>query len=584
MNINQLKEDTLVVNREDGEKTGGIFDGKIYAFDIFYDFIKKNKVYFALYLFFILCAYPFESVVLPQFYSYFFDTIKKDQRVMTFIKYFLIFTTILIFTYTCGSLQHHMESVLLPEMNAHYLNYIYKNLLLKYKNQYTDLDMGEIITKMTNIPITMRELSGDFAAWVLPRILAILVINIYFFFIHWKLGLVSLIMICVFCIMNNSFVNKCVAYSTERQNETERKYSQITDKLSNLYSIYSAGDMKEEIAEYEKNTLGLMKKHRDAIQCVNKNKIINIVMMIVLFVVLNAYTTYLFKLGQVSYHNLVAVFITIIYYIPCFYNISESVPDIVHYIGVLRVSDGFLRDLINVDHDFTANKKPEIIVSRGEIDIRGLQFDYGGSRPIFDDFNLRIAGGDRVALMGESGNGKSTLIKIIMGYYHVDDSTIFVDGQDINSVDLDSLRKNICYVNQNSKLFNLSIYENIAYGNKVSIAEIDQMIARMGVGSIFTGLKNGLNTVVGVNGDQLSGGQKQMIHILRAMSKKNKIIIMDEPTAAIDVNHRDVVIRAIDNLSRGKTLILITHDNVLLKITNRTVRIANGRVVSDKKY
>jgi ATP-binding cassette subfamily B protein len=110
------------------------------------------------------------------------------------------------------------------------------------------------------------------------------------------------------------------------------------------------------------------------------------------------------------------------------------------------------------------------------------------------------------------------------------------------------------------------------------------MIQKIGVGRIFTGLRDGLNSNAGINGDQLSGGQKQMVHILRAMAKKNKIIVMDEPTAAIDVNNREIVIKAIKEMSKGKTLLLITHDQALLKACNRVVRISNGKIVSDKNY
>ncbi len=579
INNNDLKNN--IINKNDLKVNK---NNNLSAFSILYSFLKKHWKMITIYIIVTLLSYPTEAILLPSFYSSFFDTIKQDKRTQTFIKYFLILTTILIITYSSASLQHHYESILLPEINAHYINFIYSNLIKKYKNEYSDLDMGSIIGKMTTIPTIIREISSDIAAWILPRVLAIFVINIYFFCVHWKLGLVSLILIVIFILINYNNFDKCVYYSTERQREIDRKNSEINDKLNNLYSIYSSGDIQHEIESYESNTSILKNKHKNSLKCVNHNKIINIIFLISLFIIINAYVTFLYKSKEISFNMLVALFITVIYYIPCFYNISESVPDITHYLGVLHNYNSFLNDLENVEKNENSDNRPDIIINKGHISIKNLYFDYNGKRPLFNNINLDIKPNDHVAFVGESGNGKSTLIKLIMGYYHVDDNMIFIDNQDINKINIESLRKEISFVNQNSKLFNISIYDNISYGNDMSHDDIDNMIQKMGVGRIFTGLRDGLNSIAGINGDQLSGGQKQMVHILRAMSKKNKIIIMDEPTAAIDVNNREFVIKAIKEMSKNKTLLLITHDDALLKSCNRVVRISNGKIVSDKKY
>ncbi len=557
---------------------------KLSAFSILVSFLKKHWKMLTIYIIVTILSYPMESILLPNMYSHFFDTIKKDQRTQTFIKYFLILTTILLITYSSASLQHYYEAQILPEINAHYIDFIYSNLIKKYKNQYSDLDMGAILSKMTSIPTIIREITSDVCSWILPRVLAIIIINIYFFFVHWKLGLVSLILIAIFIIVNMNIFDKCVYYATTRQETLDLKNSETNDKLNNLYSIYSAGDIQHEIESYQTNTLKLKNKHISALKCVNHNKIINIIFLIALFIITNAYITFLYKSGEISYTTLVALFITVIYYIPCFYNVSESIPDITHYLGVLNNYNSFLSDLEKVEKDDNNDTRPDIQISKGSIKINKLHFDYNGTRPLFKGIDLNINGGDHVAFVGESGNGKSTLIKLIMGYYHIDDNMIFIDGQDINKINIESLRKEISFVNQNSKLFNASIYDNISYGNGLTHDEIDNMIQKMGVGRIFIGLRDGLNSNAGVNGDQLSGGQKQMVHILRAVAKKNKIIIMDEPTAAIDVNNRELVIKAIKEMSKGKTLLLITHDQALLKACNRVVRISNGKIVSDKTY
>jgi len=173
----------------------------------------------------------------------------------------------------------------------------------------------------------------------------------------------------------------------------------------------------------------------------------------------------------------------------------------------------------------------------GDINIKHLNFSYN-NKVIFNDFNLDIKDKDKVAIIGHSGLGKSTLFKLITGYYKVDDNMIYINGNDINSYDLDDLRKKISYVNQNNQLFNGSVLQNIQYGNNLSHDDIVKIINDIGLKDIFKNLGNGLYTNVGVNGNKLSGGQKQMIHILRCFGKNNKIILLDEPTTSLDKNNK----------------------------------------------
>ena len=557
---------------------------KLSALSIFKSFLSTHSTTIILYILVSMLSMPLEGVILPQYYSKFFEKIRTDTSTKTFISYFLVLTCILTITYTATSLQHHLEAKLLPMINGYYIDFIYQNVILKYRNSFTDIDMGSLLSKISTIPTIMREVSSDLTSWIFPRVLSIIVINIYFFAIHWKLGILSLILVVVFCLINYHRINKCVIHSTERQREMDIKHSITNDKISNLFSIYSSGDLKSEFEQYVASTSSVVKKHTNSLKCVNQNKIINTIFMIALFIILNGYITFLFKNKQLSYHTLVALFITLLYYIPCFFTLSESIPDMTTYFGILSHYNTFLRELEEVEHANATDKRPDIRIGRGAISIRRLHFDYGGSRQLFHDMSLEIPAGDHIALVGNSGNGKSTLIKLIMGYYPTEDGMIMIDGQDINKHNIDSLRKQICYVNQNSKLFNMSIYDNISYSNDLTKDDIDRLIAKMGLQGIFAGLTDGLNTSAGVNGDKLSGGQKQIVHLLRAIGKKNKIIIMDEPTAAIDVQNREIVLKAISDLSKGKTLILITHDDALLKSVNRVVRIANGKIVSDKSY
>jgi len=266
--------------------------------------------------------------------------------------------------------------------------------------------------------------------------------------------------------------------------------------------------------------------------------------------------------------------------------IYSSLPELVTYYGTLNSIDYFIEDLYKVDSKINKNQIKNSnnnvnIINQGSVEIKNLSFGYKNNHKLFNNFNLLIPSNQKIAIIGNSGNGKSTLIKLIMGYYNLPLNTILIDGKDINSYNLNNLRTKISYVNQNTKLFNLSLLENIQYGNDLCREEIVNLCNKVDINNIFKNLKEGLDTNVGIEGNNLSGGQKQMVHILRAICKKNKIVILDEPTAAIDVENKKNVINAIIELSKNSTLILITHDKSLLNIVDRVLTIDSGIIISD---
>jgi len=167
-----------------------------------------------------------------------------------------------------------------------------------------------------------------------------------------------------------------------------------------------------------------------------------------------------------------------------------------------------------------------------------------------------------------------------MGYYKVPNNTIFIDDQDINSYSLSSIRMKISYINQTTKLNNMTIYENIKYGNDMTTEYISTLILKYNLQNIFKNLPKGFDTNVGVNGDSISGGQKQIIQLLRCYSKNNKIIILDEPTSALDNETRLVVLQIIKDISINSTLIIITHDENNLDLVNKIISLKDGKIIN----
>jgi ABC-type multidrug transport system fused ATPase/permease subunit len=546
-------------------------------------FINQYKLTVIFYIILTLLTFPLESIVIPQIYSSFFDTIKMNTKANVFIKYFVAILVIEIIINGSIIFTEYIESYLIPEFNNYIINYIFKNLLYKYENNIEDIELGKLITRLSIVPNSLKEVISDVCTWIFPRILTIMVINLYFFYLDWRIGLVSTILLIIFLIVSNRNFNKCSGTSEERHVLFE-KINQITqDKLNNSFSIYSNAKVNDEINDYRSKTGIYTKKFTENLLCINKANILTSSLIIITFISINSLATISFLQKKITHTNLITIFIIIIYYMPCLWLINSTMPSLIQHYGTLKAVDHFIKELYDVDIlnkelNLTKNK-----IHNGDINIVNLDFGYTKDQLLFNKFNLHISNNEKVAIIGSSGNGKSSLIKLIMGYYKVPDNMIYIDNININNYELNDLRNQISYVNQNNKLFNISLLKNIQYGNNMSREDIINLCKKINVDNIFKNLKNGLDTEAGIEGNNLSGGQRQLVHLLRCIAKNNKIVILDEPTSAIDKDNRDNIINVIKELSKNCTLIIITHDTTLLSLVNRTITIDAGKIISDMK-
>jgi subfamily B ATP-binding cassette protein MsbA len=220
--------------------------------------------------------------------------------------------------------------------------------------------------------------------------------------------------------------------------------------------------------------------------------------------------------------------------------------------------------------------------ARGEIRFERVSFQYDGAeRPALEGIDLAIAPGRTVALVGPSGAGKSTLAALVPRFYHPTRGRVMLDGHDIGSLTLASLRANIALVSQDVVLFNDTVAANIAYGAMNGAAERDIMAAAEAAHALefIRELPKGLATLVGENGVKLSGGQRQRLAIARALLKNAPVLVLDEATSALDTESERHVQAALEALMRGRTTIVIAHRLSTVEKADRIVALDHGRVV-----
>lgn len=254
--------------------------------------------------------------------------------------------------------------------------------------------------------------------------------------------------------------------------------------------------------------------------------------------------------------------------------IRRSFTDLDKYFGLLRIN-GAIQD---------AQTVVPLTQCYGQIEFKNVAFHYHEDRPILSDLSFNIQPGSRVALVGGSGAGKSTIARLLFRFYDVNQGRILLDGVDIRSLAQNELRQQIAVVPQDTVLFNDTLDANIRYGREqASDEQVAQAITMANLDELLAKLPEGLQTMVGERGLKLSGGEKQRVAIARAILKQPQILIFDEATSALDSHSEKLIVDAMHKVTRGRTAIIIAHrlstiadaDNILVMDQGRLVEQGN---------
>jgi len=235
-------------------------------------------------------------------------------------------------------------------------------------------------------------------------------------------------------------------------------------------------------------------------------------------------------------------------------------------------------DAPDVEHN--AGKK-QVERIEGEVDVREVAYTYpGADQPAVDALSFKVECDQTVAIVGPSGGGKSTALSLLLGFVRPQRGRVFYDGVDGAELDLRSYRQQVSVVTQQSFMFSGTIRENVAYGHDaVSDEQITAALNEAQAWDFVLELPEGLDTRLGEDGIQLSGGQTQRLAIARALIRNPRLLVLDEPTSALDIEGEIAVIRAIDNVKRGRTTVIVSHSLAMIRGADQIFVVEGGRVV-----
>ncbi len=249
---------------------------------------------------------------------------------------------------------------------------------------------------------------------------------------------------------------------------------------------------------------------------------------------------------------------------------------------IARTNAALWRIFLTLDTKPTVTDKPGAIALptiKGNVKYDGVWFEYQQGQPVLKGINLEVEAGQMIALVGQSGSGKTTTVNLLQRHYDVTEGSITIDGHDLRDIQLPSLRRQVGVVIQETMLFNTTILENLRYGRlEATDDEVKEAARIANIAHVIEGMPRGYSTRLGEDGVKLSGGEKQRIAIARAVLADPRILILDEATSALDSETEALIQEALDRLMQGRTSFVIAHRLSTIVKADRIVVMESGNI------
>jgi ATP-binding cassette subfamily C protein len=523
------------------------------------NYYKSNKLIVNVFIISSIISVILEAMIAPYFVGRLINNFRKP------FKYFLAVFFIYIFIFIIYYVKKHYEANILPDLVIYPRKVLFKSIIDKYKENYKAIKMGSNISKINIMSGYFRIAYASLIIEILPHFIIIILLTLLFLFVNIKLGIILFITsISLFYLIINNWPK-----TDKLRLEADNYYYNVTD--NNLYDIYTSL-----LNSYINNNSELDKKRIDKDQdhyrtLYNKvYKSSNKLSYLMNFVSIISLISILFYLIKSSINNekKIVFVIILIYFINSCFTLSKTFPLILpHLISALR-TEPYVKSLVIDKKKYSKTK-----FNGGSVTFQNVSFKYKKNY-IFKNLNISIKDKEKVAIVGKSGLGKSTAILILLKLYSYS-GNILIDNKNIKNIDVDYLRSRIIYCNQKTILYDLSVIENMRFGNNAPKGYIISILNKYNLMELFNNLPLSIENNSGVLGSNLSGGMQKIVLIVRSILRIKYdnpfVIIFDEPLSALDPLTREKVIKLIMDFCKNKTLIIITHDKEIIPYMDREI-------------
>jgi ATP-binding cassette subfamily B protein/subfamily B ATP-binding cassette protein MsbA len=436
---------------------------------------------------------------------------------------------------------------------------------------------GELLTKVTSETEVFKDVFVESVLTSVAQILTIIGMFAVLIWLNWKLALIALatLPILFFAL---AYIYRKIKVSTRQQREREGMIAaRISEVLSSVALVKAFGREQYEQDRFDEESAQTLEEGiRTERMAAAATRTVELIKAFGLWATV-LYGALLVLRNQMTPGD-VLVFTA---YLNDMYKPLRNLAKISTRLSRAAISQQRIAEILDTEPE-TWDSESAVVASQlnGEIVFDQVSFDYGTGQHVLNEVSFRIAPGQRVALVGTSGSGKSTIAKLILRFYHAQSGTITIDGVNIEKYQRETLRREVGIVIQDSLLFGASIRENLAYGKpNATMAEIEAAAKQAYAHDFIIALPNAYDTIIGERGSTLSGGQRQRLCLARAIINHPSILILDEPTSAVDPESAALIHAAVDRLRAGKTTLVIAHHFSDLESYDQILMLRHGRVV-----
>ena len=480
-----------------------------------------------------------------------------------------------------GAVADYFTAVLLTLAAARVLaevrSHLFQHLAILPLSFHTRNKSGDLITRITYDIDRMREVTVTAALPLVTNGLAFFAMLAVMFWMNWRLAMVAVVASPVF-VYSVTRITRRIKETARAQRSREGSVAATTAEVISAIKTVQSLSLQNVFAAIfaANNTRSLQTGARAQQLSARLERTVEVMVALITAVVLWGGAQLV--ISKTLTPGDLIVFVN--YMRTAFKPMRQLAKSLGQIARALASGDRIVELMHTVPEIRDAENALELQVREGRIQFENVSFGYEPGRLVLNRFNLEIGPGQRVAVVGPSGSGKSTIANLLLRFYDPDAGRVLVDGHNIRDCKLDSLRSQTSIVLQDSVLFALSARENIRAGaGGASDSEVLAAARMANAHEFLTRLSQGYDTVLGERGATLSGGQRQRIAIARAALREAPLVILDEPTTGLDGQNESEVMAALEQLTAGRTTLLISHNLKMARQADLIVYLAHGRVL-----
>jgi len=529
-------------------------------------FLWKNKKWMIITFILMMITFPIEIILLSHLSGRIFvnmaDMVKNQILVIRLILFFFLSYFVLELSVIA---RDYYDSYMIPELERTIRNQMIDMILEKNEIGYDPLAMGEVITRFLKTPSQSYWAYNVFFKTVGPFAGSLVIIGFYILILHWQIGLLFLGFLGLFLLIFSKIAVH-LFIKTEAKMKTEiDMFRTLEDTLSNMHTILTSDTVASE-KKFMDNAQGkFVREYRAELQIISSAKLFMSCLSLAGLVSMFLLAFSLYRRKKINQARLISITTLLLFLCRFLGYTTRKILDGMITIGSMLESDSFLAQLAA---DTVTDGTRDHFITQGEIRFVHVTFAYSPtSDPVFTHLDLTIPARSRIVLIGDSGSGKTTFVRLILGFFTLRQGKILVDNVDIETSRRAYLRKKIAYINQNTRLFNRTVMANIVYGTKATPDQVKAFVRTEHLEDIFRKIgPAGLDTMAGQGGENLSGGMRQIVLLLRCVFRDSPIVILDEATSSIDSKNRHHAIRILKKMFQTKTVIAVTHEKPIMDL------------------